>query len=387
MIENLLVFSTGLIGLVTIIQIVIRLRSNSITNIYLILIFSIIVLRFIVFGFFSFFDTEYLQNILANYNNFLIIIIPLTSLYFNNLVENKGKIYLSDTSHLIVPLLFFIVDYLDDVQMIQIPSKNLYFLCFFLMYLIFYIVSNYLILNKSIWSRKNPVSFLNKQNKIIRKWTMFLFSLMVLMGIRLVISLILEITSDNYSYGNSYMWVSSSIWLFIFFRILIFPEILNGYKYYNFDIAAQKNQIPLPTYWKKEIGYRITNSQDLQLEKKITDSIGDFMSSIDAAQRNSKLFRDPSITLRDLAYKLNIPKSHLTFLFKYYAKVSFSEYKKIVRIEDAITLIDKGFLKTNTFDSLAKEVGFASYNPFFTSFKEIIGVTPQEYFNRLDGLS
>ena len=129
MIENLLVFSTGLIGLVTIIQIVIRLQSNSITNIYLILIFSIIVVRFLVFGFFSFFDAEFLQNILANYNNFLIITIPLTYLYFNNLVENKGKIYLSDTSHLIVPLLFFIVDYLDDVQVIQIPSKNFYFLC------------------------------------------------------------------------------------------------------------------------------------------------------------------------------------------------------------------------------------------------------------------
>jgi hypothetical protein len=74
MLENLLVFSTGLIGLLTIIQILIRFKSNYISNIYLILIFSTIVVRFLVIGFFSLFDAVYLQNILANCNNVLIII-------------------------------------------------------------------------------------------------------------------------------------------------------------------------------------------------------------------------------------------------------------------------------------------------------------------------
>ena len=88
--------------------------------------------------------------------------------------------------------------------------------------------------------------------------------------------------------------------------------------------------------------------------------------------------------MTDFAAKLNIPKSHLSYLFKYHSKISFSDYKKIARIEDTLHLIQADYLKTNTFDSLAKEVGFSSYNPFFTSFKDIVGKPPQEYWASLE---
>ena len=42
-------------------------------------------------------------------------------------------------------------------------------------------------------------------------------------------------------------------------------------------------------------------------------------------------------------------------------------------------LIENNFLKLNTLDSLAIKVGFSSYNPFFTSFKDVTGTTPQAY--------
>ena len=50
---------------------------------------------------------------------------------------------------------------------------------------------------------------------------------------------------------------------------------------------------------------------------------------------------------------------------------------------------NQAFLKiifkiTNTFDSLAKQVGFSSYNPFFTAFKDIVGKPPQEYCANLE---
>lgn len=166
-----------------------------------------------------------------------------------------------------------------------------------------------------------------------------------------------------------------------FFENFDFSRNFEWNSYYNFESASQENLMVLPAFWKKEIGYKITNSQDLQLEKKINDLLEGYMATLDDLKISSKVLRDSSITLRDLAYRLNIPVSHLTFLFKYYSKVSFSEYKKVVRIQDALQLINQGYLKNNTFDSLAREVGFASYNPFFTGFKEIVGLTPQEYFN------
>jgi YesN/AraC family two-component response regulator len=52
------------------------------------------------------------------------------------------------------------------------------------------------------------------------------------------------------------------------------------------------------------------------------------------------------------------------------------------RIEDAKHLIDLGFLKHNTLESLATEVGYASYNPFFTSFKKIVGMSPNDFASK-----
>jgi AraC-like DNA-binding protein len=49
----------------------------------------------------------------------------------------------------------------------------------------------------------------------------------------------------------------------------------------------------------------------------------------------------------------------------------------VVRIIDAVNLIETNYLNVNTLDSLARKVGFSSYNTFFTSFKEITGNTPR----------
>jgi AraC-like DNA-binding protein len=76
-----------------------------------------------------------------------------------------------------------------------------------------------------------------------------------------------------------------------------------------------------------------------------------------------------------------MPKSHLSFIFKYHSTISFSDFKKLNRIQDAIELINEGYLKTNTFDSLSKQVGFSTYNTFYIAFKEVTNKAPQEYVN------
>jgi AraC-like DNA-binding protein len=41
------------------------------------------------------------------------------------------------------------------------------------------------------------------------------------------------------------------------------------------------------------------------------------------------------------------------------------------------------YLKTNTIEALAMEVGFSSYSPFFSSFKNITGLAPLEYIKTM----
>ena len=96
---------------------------------------------------------------------------------------------------------------------------------------------------------------------------------------------------------------------------------------------------------------------------------------------NTPLYFTESFKIQDLSNKLNIPKSHVSFVFKYHAKISFNDFKKIIRVQKGIVLIENGFLKNNTIESLAEETGFSSYSAFFKSFKSIIGVSPKEYYN------
>ena len=87
--------------------------------------------------------------------------------------------------------------------------------------------------------------------------------------------------------------------------------------------------------------------------------------------------------MKDLALVLNIPSSHLKFIFKYHSKLSFSDFKKISRIQNSIKLINNNYLVVNTLESLSRKVGFSSYNPFFSCFKDVVGKSPHEYISSL----
>ena len=63
----------------------------------------------------------------------------------------------------------------------------------------------------------------------------------------------------------------------------------------------------------------------------------------------------------------------------------FVEYKKYCRIEDAITLIKSNYLKKNSLESLSSEIGFISYNTFYSAFKKHNKVSPKEYIDSISG--
>ena len=119
----------------------------------------------------------------------------------------------------------------------------------------------------------------------------------------------------------------------------------------------------------------LTAQSNLRIE-----NIG-ILSTNETSLANNNYFRKPEFTIKELALEIKIPVSHLKYLYKYHSKISFSDHKKIIRIKDALDLIDQNYLHTHTLESLSKKVGFASYNPFFTSFKEVVGKSPIQYIS------
>lgn len=382
MLENLVLFSSGIIGLLTIVLILFRYKNNRIANIYLIFIFSVITVRFLIIGLLNIYNEYYLKYLLENFNNLFIVILPLNYLYFKSLIENKQTFRKKDGIHFLLPLLFILIDQLDDFKLIVLSHKNKYFLAFFIIFLLYYNLKIYRYLSKNVWRKKFKIDFV-KQSKLIKNWTGFLFIIMVFISLRLAYSYSVEILFNNYKYGHSLIWIACVLWLIIFLRILIFPEILYGHFYVLRHLEEEKkSDVLISSFWINEIKDKINNVQDLQLQQKINGMITNYMKDIDQFIADTNFLKDPKFSVNDLANKLSIPKSHLNFLFKYHSAISFSDFKKRVRIKYALQLIENDYLKTNTFDSLAKEIGFASYNTFFTSFKEIVGVSPHEFIEK-----
>jgi hypothetical protein len=122
--------------------------------------------------------------------------------------------------------------------------------------------------------------------------------------------------------GHSYQWISAVIWLTIILKILISPEILYGYNALHKKISENRNvNLVLNDIWNISPNTILNNSQHLILKEKIDQNILDYIKEIENISFKFEMFRNSKITITDLANKLNIPKSHISYLFKYHSTI------------------------------------------------------------------
>jgi AraC-like DNA-binding protein len=138
------------------------------------------------------------------------------------------------------------------------------------------------------------------------------------------------------------------------------------------------SEITVSNFWNSD-AFEIANEQDKKLKDKVDTRILILIEEIEYLAQKMNYFRNQKITLANMANELSVPISHIVYIFKYHCNLTFTEYKTFIKIEDSKKLIESGFLGTNTLESLAIEVGFSSYNPFFTAFKKLTGLSPNEY--------
>lgn len=382
MIINLLSIITALFGFLTIIITLLSFRENRMMNFYLTLIFVLISLRFLLNGFFPFGYLSFLKEYYINYSKVLILIIPSFYLYFKNLIADQKLFIKADLIHFILPVVFLAFN-IFIISTNDLLPPIFYFACHsaLFVYNIAYCLLSYRLLSKNVWTKKGVNTTTNKHNKLIQNWTFFLFVMLIMNSVKLFTALFVEEDYlQAFAASDRFLWVGAIIWILTFFKVLISPEILYGYPTIN-EVKKETSSpnIPFNTNWIMEFNKESKNNQDNKLKEKIDKNIVLYIEEIEKVSKEFEPFKDPKFSLSDLAIKVNIPNSNLNYLFKYHSEISFSDYKKKVRIHQSVRLIESNYLKTHTLDTLAKEVGFASYNPFFTSFKNLTGISPQKY--------
>jgi AraC-like DNA-binding protein len=199
----------------------------------------------------------------------------------------------------------------------------------------------------------------------------------------LLINILNSVIYKKTIFNNNFLWISSMVWTSIFVKLILSPEILYGYNFLNKTIDAEAEKVVLKSIWSiEDTVIPITTERDKILAQKMKQLLMKYLHLIEALSFQSEAFRNPDYSLNDISTALNIPISHVNFIFKYHCIESFSDYKKIVRIHDATKLIENGYLNNNKIEILATYVGFTSYNTFNLAFKNITGVTTQEYLKR-----
>lgn len=374
---------SALLGFILIFLISNQYKTNRYTNIYLITIFLVSSIRNLFNGFFKIsINVSFLSELDVF---FYVLVFTLFYLYFTNLIRNRNTIIKKDLNRFLFSFILFVLTVifgnyyqnrlLLEIVLLLIVFTNLY-----------YVIRLFLILNKFIWNRNSDIELIVKQQGKIKQWSLLFFSFLIFIFIKFIILFndILIFDLDILKINDEYLWIEALIWIFFYFKILLKPELLYGYEVFHNKIDEYENkQIIFDNVWKMNVLEPITNVQDSVLKEKILQNLHTYMVEIENIATNSSDFFAQGFNLATLAHRMNIPKSHLVYIFKYHSNISFIDFKKIIRIQKSKDLIHDGYLKLNTFESLATEVGFSTYSAFFKSFKSIEGVSPQEYYTQI----
>jgi AraC-like DNA-binding protein len=386
MIESFLFLITAIIGFVTLALLLRSYRSNPFCNFFLVVIISIVFFRYFIHGSYHLGLQSVFEPLTGYHSTLYLILIPCFYLYYKYLTIQVKSYNLKDLKHLIFIIILFLinaVDFFRDSFIFYFGIITNFF--FVAIFLFFYITLTFNLLKNKIWCKKNLV-LNNEHYNLIKNWTLFFFTFNTLIAIVLLLSLYKEFNEGISLSGKTMAIFSLLFWLIIFFKILISPEILFGLPILNktllkFNGVAEENKEIVQTpnsNWILETT-STNSSQDQRLQKNIRANIKSYINEVEKLSTEQLIFRNPKISQSDIAEKLGVPASHIVYLFKYHSIISFSEYRIHCRIQDAIKLINEGFLNTETFESLAYKTGFASYNPFFMAFKKITSHSPQEY--------
>lgn len=386
MTANIILLLSAFLGYIVIFLAFKNYKNNRILNSFLLFIFFISSTRLMLDGIAEMYNIADLKTFSIKSNNYIALLLPSFYLYFKYLINDHKHLVFKDLLHLIVLLLaitereFLLFDWMFNYKL------NYYSCQFYAIYAPVYMLMIFLMLKKNVWHKKATLSFTKTQNNLIKKWTILLFSVIIAFNLRFFLlyykqylfyePVIIEPTK--------YLWVTALVWIALFIVILSNPVILYGYSYLQAETTKTNSDSKTNNYWIIQSKIKINNNQDLLLKEKISPKIEPYLFELNALLYKNSYFTNPQFSIKDLALMLNIPNSHLKYIFKYHSKLSFTDYKKISRIQNSLDLINNNYLATNTLESLSKVVGFSSYNPFFTCFKDVVGKSPQQYISSIN---
>ena len=383
-IEYTFILFTGLIGFLLIYLMLTKFGASKLINGFLIFNICIASFRFIVYSTYNLHFQSLVTDFDTPFKFILLLIFPSSYLYVKAIISDQPTDFRTILKHLILPLLVFIFNVTCLLNQSQLSYLTLTVnLSVSLLMATFYLYKTFFVCYTKLWKKTFSINIEHYQ--LIKKWTIFYCFVCLLITVRITISFIFEHSYAHSISGNHVsLALGAALWLLVFIRIFKTPEILFGIP-----------KLAVKTPHSEEINFNISDDwrispelisakKDLKLKEKLDANVIELIQEIEHAIEEKQVFYNSKASMNDLAIELSVPESHLNYLFRYHCSLSFLEYKNKMRIAYSISLIENGYLSKSTLDSLAKEVGFASYSPFYNAFKKIKGLGPNEFMYSLN---
>ena len=324
------------------------------------------------------------------FNTSLIVFIPiLFFLYVKKTISNENAFNTTDTKHIVVGLVFFVLFQLpfkpEASQLINLSHEDIYWANYFnakkipnwLLLLrnilngIYLILTYKLLLNtfkvklsskedgmiKKFINKFTHIKSSSKQIEQVRSWLYNLTHIKTLMSLfTLYFSLRLSIKKEVFFNGQH---LASSFLGFLFFGLLIFL-------YKNKNILYN-----LPSFMNDDSLKREKIREEIKVEeiyKYIVNQI-----------KEHELYLNDQFKLDWLANELKIKEEYIAVTLKENNFDNFKMFTNHLRVKKAKKLIKQGYLKNYNIEALAKASGFNATNSFYRIFKNETGLTPKTF--------
>ncbi len=324
---------------------------------------------------------------------------PFLFFYVKTLVTDKRKLEKFDFIHLI-PAAFIAINclpfttlpfdqkakiaheiinitekYTLDFQFVSfefiLVSRSLHLLAYCLFSLIYFTVHSQ--------QTKTKFGQLSTNHGILKRWIyllcaiQFVISSNSVLHMLTVVGIYFDFQSDAYTQiftsKQHYFAVAGGGFFLQNLFLFLFPKILYGNVSFIPDKVSNNLIRDIRSNLPKKRNFVEIN---LEFEEEL------------AAYLLSLPFTKKEFSIAQMSFDLKIPERTLSLYFNTSLGLSFSEWRKKIRIDYAIVMIDSGDSKKITIEAISSNAGFASRSKFIDAFKEQMGITPSAYIKSLE---
>ena len=388
-ISLVLQFASLILSFLVAIILLVNIKRNTYFNVYLLVIFfSNLIHNMLTFSYELGWQNEF-RDVPKPYNILFLLNVVLLYQYVRSILHLEKRPVRYVLVSISIPIILFLVNLIvrsreTDMQSATSILRTINFpvVAMFIFYHI-YLASK--ILYSFFWGKpSSELWFANE--RWIRFWLLQLLIFCTVLGLSVCLMFLYELITQKEFVHNNIHHVRSLMALVFMVQLFLQPEILYGPKATSQSVSMV--QVPQSKSIKPDFKWRtipkeIKNKLDIQLTLKFNTQLKDIIKKLESKTAMNLIVKNPDINSTAFSEKLNVPRTYFQYFFKYHSDISFVQYRSKIRVHYAIEKMKEDYLSKNTMDALARESGFASYNPFYSAFKSEMGIGPSEVLAEL----